>query len=539
MTSTSLINMQTAATGPAKGLVSVGTQTQAQAGGLMGFLTMLLQDSGMAAAQNPLAGTQGAEETAQTLAAKISDLLAQNGGKIDQAALGKILPPDTAPEMVKALADKLAALQQFTQAAPQDVKTAEAAPATVIPTLLGDAPATSLTSDLTTTTATTAQDEDLLKTLAEQLNNIAPGATEASDEQAAADTATKAAETIQKDVVAVKDDMMATLLTLQGDDAAQDQPVSPLALQAADAQAPQANAKALRASTSAAQQSPLLAQQGSAASASSGEPAAGDARGTSPHNDAAEANARAPKQAPVINTPAASLAAQMQQVAPQAAQNNTFSGMLGSTLGALNSLLSGDGSFGGGLDQGFGGQHGLAGDAALADGMSADARLAAGQGSFTTYMAAAAKGTASAATTQMVGVQISRNANAKVDTFTMQLEPADLGALEVRMSFAKDGKVSAKLIADRPETLSLLQRDSIQLERILQQSGLDVAENALSFDLRDNSQQSMYDGTGERHDNNMYAGRGDHAHRNTNEITAQLAVQAAGYISQTGVNITV
>lgn len=538
MTSTSPINMQTAATGPAKGLVSVGTQTQAQAGGLMGFLTMLLQDSGMAAAQNTLAGPQGAEETAQTLAAKISDLLAQNGGKIDQAALGKILPPDTAPEMVKALADKLAALQQFTQAAPQDVKTAQAAP--VVPTLLGDAPATSLTSDLTATTATTAQDEDLLKTLAEQLNNIAPGATDASDEQATADTAHKTAETIQKDVVAVKDDMMATLLTLQGDDTAQDQPVSPLALQAADAQAPQANAKALRASTSAAQQSPLLAQQGSTANASSGEPAAGDARGTSPHADAsAEANARAPKQAPAINTPAASLAAQMQQVAPQAAQNNTFSGMLGSTLGALNSLLSGDGSFGGGLDQGFGGQHGLAGDAALADGMSADARLAAGQGSFTTYMAAAAKGAASAATTQMVGVQISRNANAKVDTFTMQLEPADLGALEVRMSFAKDGKVSAKLIADRPETLSLLQRDSMQLERILQQSGLDVGENALSFDLRDNSQQSMYDGTGERHDNNMYAGRGDHAHRNTNEITAQLAVQAAGYISQTGVNITV
>ena len=523
--------MQTAATGRAKGLVSVGTQTQAQAGGLMGFLTMLLQDNGMAAAQNPLAGTQGAEETAQDLAAKISDLLASNGGKIDTAELAKILPPGTSPDMVKALADKLAALQQFVQAAPQTAQADSAAP---VPTLLGDAPATSLNSDLTGASATTAQDEDLLKTLAEQLNAIAPG----SDEDAQDDTA--AADTVNENVAAVKDDMMATLLAMQGDDSTQDQPVSPLALQTADAQAAQANAKALRASTSAATQSPLLANSGSAANASSGEPAAGDARGTPPHIDInADTAARAPKQAPAINTPAASLAAQMQQVAPQPVQSHAFSGMLGSSLGTLNSLLSGDGGLGGGFDQGFGGQHGLAGDAALTDGMSADARLAAGQGSFTTYMAAAAKGAASAATTQMVGVQISRNANAKVDTFTMQLDPADLGALEVRMSFGKDGKVSAKLIADKPETLSMLQRDSMQLERILQQSGLDVGENALSFDLRDHSQQSMYDGTGERHDNDMYAGRGDHAHRNANDITAQLAVQAAGYVSQTGVNIMV
>ena len=475
----------------------------------MGYITSLLKNNGAAAAQNPLAGTQGTAEAAQDLAAKISDLLAQNGGKIDAAALSQIMPAD----MAKAIADKLAALQQFMQAGSTQQ-------ADITPTLLGDAPSTSLNSDLTGASATTAQDEEMLKALAEQLNAIAPG----TEDEVTADAVTE-------DIAVVKDDMMATLLALQSDNA-EEQP-SPLALQAADA-----SAKALRASTSAATKSPL-ATSGSAAHASSGEPAAGDARGNSSHVDInVEANARAPKQAPAINTPAASLAAQMQQVAPQPVQSNAFSGMLGSSLGALNSLLSGDSSFGGGLDQGFGGQHGLAGDASLADGMSADGRLSAANGSFTTYMSAAAKGAASAATTQMVGVQISRNANAKIDTFTMQLEPADLGALEVRMSFGKDGKVSAKLIADKPETLSMLQRDSMQLERILQQSGLDVSENALSFDLRDQSQQSMYDRAGDQRDN-MYAGRGDHAHRNTNDITAQLAVQAAGYISQTGVNIMV
>lgn len=498
MTSTTPIMMQTAATGPAKGLQTAAMQP-AQAGGLMGFLTILLQNSGMAAAQNPLAGTQGAAETAQDLAAKISGLL--TAGKLDEAALAQLLPSD----MAQALTDKLGALQSLLQGGGQ---------ADITPTLLGDNAGTgvALTSDLTGASATTAQDEELLNTLAEQLNAIAPGTQDAA---ATSD-----------------DDVITTLLALQGDAVGQQQKtVSPLALHAADA-----SAQALRASPSAAKQAPFAGQ---AAHDASGEPATGDARGTSPHIDInTDAAARPARQAPAIALPAASLALQLQTAAPVTQNHSAFSGALGSSLGAAGSLLSGDGSLGGGFDHGFGGQHALAGDGSALDGSTADMRLTSA-GSFTTYMNAAAKGAGNSATTQMVGMQISRNANAKVDTFTMQLEPADLGALEVRMSFGKDGKVSAKLIAEKPETLSLLQRDSMHLERILQQSGLDVSENALSFDLRDHSQQSMYDGTGASRDDAMYAGRGDHAHRNGNEITAQLAVQAAGYISQTGVNIMV
>ncbi len=360
MTSTTPIHMPTAATGPAKGS-NRADASSSESGGLMGVITALLQKSGAAATQKAQAGTQEAAEAAQDLAAKISDLLAQNGGKIDAAALSQIMPAD----MAQAIADKLAALQQFMQAGTTQQ-------ADITPTLLGDAPSTSLTSDLAAASATTAQDEELLKSMAEQLNALTPG----SEDDVALDA-------VKEDVATVKDDMMATLLAMQGDDA-QEQP-SPLALQTADAQASNMSANAMRASTSAANKSPLLANTGSAVDASSGEPATGDARGTSSHIDInAEANARAPKQAPAVNTPAASLAAQMQQVAPQPVQNNAFSGMLGSSLGALNSLLSGDSSFSGSMDQGFGGQHGLAGDASLADGMSADARLLAANGSFTT-----------------------------------------------------------------------------------------------------------------------------------------------------------
>lgn len=515
MTSTTPINVKTAATGPAKGSQNTASQP-AQAGGLMGFLTILLQNNTVAAAQKVQAGTQGAAETAQDLAAKISDLMAQNGGKLDEKALAQILPPD----MLKAITNKLQAFGMLSQGSD------------IAPTLLDDTAATGLTSDLSSANATTAQDADLMQALAAQLNAVAPG----SDEQDTAATDT--------DIVAgANDDMMATLLSLQDDSAAQ-QPASPLALQAAGTEDKKPVVQALHTSTSAAQKASLLASSGLTADASSGEPAAGDARGTSSHIDInVEAAAKAIKQAPAINTPAASLALQLQQVAPQNTQQQSSTALssgLGSTLGTLGNSLSGDSSLGGGFDQGFGGQHGLAGDASGLDGSSADARLTTGNGSFTTYLNAAGKAAGTAATTQMVGVQISRNANAKIDTFTMQLNPADLGSLEVRMSFGKDGKVSAKLIADKPETLSLLQRDSMHLQRILEQSGLDIAENALSFDLRDQNQQSLYDGTGESRDGSSFAGRGDRAHRaGGGDMTAQLAIQSAGYISQTGVNIMV
>jgi hypothetical protein len=103
----------------------------------------------------------------------------------------------------------------------------------------------------------------------------------------------------------------------------------------------------------------------------------------------------------------------------------------------------------------FGDNNGFSGDMGGQSGQTTsttagtDASLmlkdASGQG-FANYMTAARANQSPA--TQMVAMQISRNANSKVDTFTMQLNPIELGALEVRMKFGKDGTMKAHLIAE-------------------------------------------------------------------------------------------
>ena len=88
-----------------------------------------------------------------------------------------------------------------------------------------------------------------------------------------------------------------------------------------------------------------------------------------------------------------------------------------------------------------------------------------------------------------VGVQIATAAARRVDRMIVQLEPAALGRVEVRLDFSHDNRVSALIAADRPETLEILQRDSRALERSLQDAGLRLADNALNFSLRQEHRQ--------------------------------------------------
>lgn len=139
----------------------------------------------------------------------------------------------------------------------------------------------------------------------------------------------------------------------------------------------------------------------------------------------------------------------------------------------------------------------------------------------------------------MVAVQIQRNAAANVNTFTMRLDPEELGSLEIRMSFGKDGSVKTHLIADKPETLTLLKHDAPHINRLLQQSGLNADEGSLSFDLRQQNQQHGQD------DGYEASGTGSRRARNTspaapeNALHAKIAIEAAGTVSQSGVNIMV
>jgi flagellar hook-length control protein FliK len=94
-----------------------------------------------------------------------------------------------------------------------------------------------------------------------------------------------------------------------------------------------------------------------------------------------------------------------------------------------------------------------------------------------------------ASPTEQVAMQIRRAAAGGADRITLQLHPRDLGSVEVRLEFGDNNAVRASVLVERPDTLEMLQRDSRQLQRALNEAGLDADGGSLSFDLRGQGNQ--------------------------------------------------
>lgn len=69
--------------------------------------------------------------------------------------------------------------------------------------------------------------------------------------------------------------------------------------------------------------------------------------------------------------------------------------------------------------------------------------------------------------------------------FDIRLDPPELGRIDVRLDVSRDGQVTTHLVVERSETLDLLQRDARQLERALQDAGLDTSKEGMKFSLKD------------------------------------------------------
>jgi chemotaxis protein MotD len=103
------------------------------------------------------------------------------------------------------------------------------------------------------------------------------------------------------------------------------------------------------------------------------------------------------------------------------------------------------------------------------------------------------------ATTQLA-VQIAAQARAGNRQFNIRLDPPELGRVDIRLEINSDGQSVTRLVVEKSETLDLLQRDARQLERALQNAGLDSKEGSLSFSLRDDSRSSQ----GQQQQQNAY-----------------------------------
>lgn len=92
---------------------------------------------------------------------------------------------------------------------------------------------------------------------------------------------------------------------------------------------------------------------------------------------------------------------------------------------------------------------------------------------------------------------------------TLQLDPPELGRVEVRMEFGHDKTLKTTVISEKPEAHLMLQRDAQILERAMQSSGFESEGSSLSFELAQDGQGFGQDGRHDGSRNNARAGQKD------------------------------
>lgn len=153
-----------------------------------------------------------------------------------------------------------------------------------------------------------------------------------------------------------------------------------------------------------------------------------------------------------------------------------------------------------------------------------------------------AQGQHHAPVADQISINIKHAIHNQSDNIRIQLSPHDLGAVDITLTMKGDEVTHIRVLAEKAETLDMLQRDSRFLERSLQESGLKADSGSLQFGLKGeqggNAQNSGQDANGNRKYQPHYGMTGA-----AEEETKPLAWQEIGgtdvLIASTGINIRV
>lgn len=119
--------------------------------------------------------------------------------------------------------------------------------------------------------------------------------------------------------------------------------------------------------------------------------------------------------------------------------------------------------------------HAAAGQVAVASAMPSAAQAR-------TVVPADARVPPSAATVQVMPAMVSLATGAGGShSMTLRLDPASLGAVQIRIDRSDDAPARVDITADRPETLALLQSDQHHLQQALDQAGVPAEGRQLNF----------------------------------------------------------
>lgn len=106
-----------------------------------------------------------------------------------------------------------------------------------------------------------------------------------------------------------------------------------------------------------------------------------------------------------------------------------------------------------------------------------------------------------------VALRIAHKAGEGSRRFEIELDPPELGRVEVRLEFGRDGRVTTHMLVDRADTLDALMRDARALERALQSGGLKL-DGGVQYELRDQSSFAQSHGDRDASGRDTRGGRG-------------------------------
>ena len=123
---------------------------------------------------------------------------------------------------------------------------------------------------------------------------------------------------------------------------------------------------------------------------------------------------------------------------------------------------------------------------------------------------------------EQVALSLKQAVTADNNAIRIQLKPASLGTIDVKLTVGQDGRVNAVISADRSDTLNMLKQDSGTLQQALRDAGLNADSSSLSFNLSSDAQsfaQNWSQGSGNSSGGNAYAGGASDALLGADAIT--------------------
>ena len=139
--------------------------------------------------------------------------------------------------------------------------------------------------------------------------------------------------------------------------------------------------------------------------------------------------------------------------------------------------------------------------------------------------------------TGQVALHIQRMAATRTDVLTLQLEPADMGRLDISLEI-QDGRVQARVAVENPQTYDMLRQDARALERALQNAGLDTDGGSLNFSLKDQGQQDQGQGHDARNGTQHARDRGPLA-GDADPLAAGAVIEARALLGDGRLNLTI